>query len=198
MFKPIDKVSRKVLEQETFIKIIDVFRKEELEPGCYVYEVLLQNIRFKTVMTVDELKKAISYAVDIVEEFKSINNSGINRTRFLEIQYEEQNKIEQAEREDGEFWLPFNVINIVQTDELKKIKAKIAALQKVGGAYWVLISNPGLVLAMYAVFERIVDEFDNIELYAHAVFFIVKAIMRVRSEELVDKEDMCETQNQSN
>ena len=90
MFKPIDKVSRKVLEQETFIKIIDVFRKEELEQGCYVYEVLLQNIRFKTVMTVDELKKAISYAVDIVEEFKSINNSGINITRFLEIQYEER------------------------------------------------------------------------------------------------------------
>lgn len=47
-----------------------------------------------------------------------------------------------------------------------------------------LISNPGLISAICAVYERLVDQFDDEDLYAESCFLLLRAIMRMHSEEV--------------
>ena len=74
---------------------------------------------------------------------------------------------------------------IIELGEL--ILHKVANMRRVGGAYWMLLSRPGLISAIYAVYDRIVDNFDDENIYIQSIYFLLRAIMKVRSEE-IDKD----------
>ena len=66
--------------EEVLIKAVnDQFRKEKISENYFKYEVVLQGNKFIAAMSVDEVAESAKLTVDILEELKNINNSGINR-----------------------------------------------------------------------------------------------------------------------
>lgn len=60
--------------------------------------------------------------------------------------------------------------NSIKTEQLLELISKLI-VRRVGGAWAMLIANPCLISAIYAVYDRIVDSFDNDDLYMQSVFF---------------------------
>lgn len=141
----------------------------------------MQDYVFETAMTDDQLRIAAQYAVDILEEYKRINNSGMNREKLNMLVEEVREKY--AKKKD-DFWKimePLEIMDSIATDKLCELKLNIARLCRVGGAYWMLISHPCLASVLFSVFESIVDNFDNEEHYRVAAYFLLRGIMKVRS-----------------
>lgn len=191
IFEPISREERKEIEDGMVAAVKEQFQKEKIEGKYYQYDVDLKNIQFRTYMTHKELKQAASYAVDILEELKAINNNGVNRAKFEEIKEEVSKKI----KGNYEGLIPLlqanGVMNQISTEKLEELVSKIADLRRVGGAYWMLMSHPHLKHALVNVYDVIVDCFDVVEecsWYDISAFFLMRAIMRVRSEEIDEKE----------
>jgi len=187
MFEEITIQKRNDLEQELYEAIKSQFQKEELEDGYYLYEVKLQDAVFITSMRDDQLRTASQYAIDILEEFKRINNSGMNRVKFNSL-VEEVKKSSQNDSDISYIMEPIEVMDSIATERLRELKLNIARLCKVGGAYWVLISNPCFVSALFAVFESIIGNFNNEDHYRISAYFLLRAIMNIRSKQLNDEE----------
>ncbi len=74
--------------------------------------------------------------------------------------------------------------NEICSERMNEIIAKIDVVRRVGGAYAMLISNPCLKSAIYAVYERLVDNFEDEKLYCQSAYFLVCAVMRMHSDEI--------------
>jgi len=85
-YENIHEETKKELEEDLKTAIIRDCRKEMIEEGFYKYEVQIQNIRFVTYMSEDEVELSARLAIDILEELKNINNSGFDRERLNEMQ----------------------------------------------------------------------------------------------------------------
>lgn len=183
MEKCFEKVSaecRKELEESLMTKIIEDFQKEMVEEDFYKYEVQLQSIRFITCMTNDELEKSIELTIDLLEELKNLNNGGLNAQML-------QEKVRKVETEyQDEVMRQLVIWNEVFNKKLHEIIGEIDVVRRVGGAYAMLISNPCFYSAIYAVYERLVDNFDDEKLYYHSVYLLVRAVMRMHSNEIKD------------
>lgn len=187
MFNMITKEKREDLESAMCELAIEQFRKEVVEGEYYVYEVKLQDILFRTIMCDDQLKLAARYAIDILEEFKKINNSGMNRTKLNEIVAKNNETCRDQDEDFNEIFTPIKIMEEISTEKIDEIKQNIACLYGVGGTYWLLISNPCLISALYAVYESIVDNFDDEKYYSLSAYFLFRSIMRVKSEQLNDE-----------
>ncbi len=190
-FEPISKKERKQIEEGMVAAIKEQFQKDKVEGEYYQYEVFLQNIHFRTYMSHKELAQTASYTVDIMEEMKEINNSGVNRTKFEEIKQNADKNIKSKDGELRTLWHAIEVVNQMSTEKLNGLVAEIAEFRRVGGAYWMLMSKPYFQQTLYAIYEVIVDRFDETEernWYDTSAMFLMRAIMRVRSEEIDEKE----------
>ena len=181
MEKSFERVSaelRKEIEEILKTTIIKNFQKEVVEENFYKYEVQLQSIKFVTYMSDEELEKSIELTIDLLEELKNLNNSGMNAQMVKE-------KIENIEaRYQDELMRQLALWNEIFTERIDEIIGKIDVIRRVGGAYAMLISNPCFKSAIYAVYERLVDNFDDEELYCQSAYFLVRAVMRMRSDEV--------------
>lgn len=100
-FEKISQEDREKLERRLYKTIVEEFRREKIKDGYYKYIVSLQEFKFITDITDNELKESISIAVDTMEELKKINNNdGMNKKKLKEIQDKEHR---------GE---PFETLNI--------------------------------------------------------------------------------------
>lgn len=189
-FEPISKEERDVIEEALVTAVKEQFQKEIVENEYYRYDVTLQNIKFRTYMTHKELERAASYTVDILEEMKRINNNGVNRAKFEEIKESVPEKFEGNHEMLRQVCHAVEVMKKISTETLDSLVEEIAELRKVGGAYWMLMSHPTFRQALFAVYDVIVDRFEEKEernWYDISAFFLMRAIMRVRSEE-IDRE----------
>ena len=186
MFAKIEDNYRQELKDAFLKKIKTDFPQEEVDDGYSMYEVEIQKIKFRTFMNDEELSRSIDYAIDILEELKSINNNGLSEERLRELEENHKNSFKDDE-ELSYMLLPISVYNEFSTQELELILHKVANMRRVGGAYWMLLSRPGLISAIYAVYDRIVDNFDDENIYIQSIYFLLRAIMKVRSEE-IDKD----------
>ena len=177
-YTEISEEKRKQLEEMLYCCATREFRKEEVEPGYHKYEVVLQIYKFITYMTEEELKQSAKLTINLVEEMKKVNNDGMDKPALERL-------VEEVEaKETEEVLRVFGIWNGIATDEIRKLIAEIDEVRRVGGAWAMLISNPGLISAIYAVYERLVDQFDDEDLYAASCFFLLRAIMRMHSEEV--------------
>jgi len=177
-YTEISEEKRKQLEEMLYCCAVREFRKEEVEPGYHKYEVVLQIYKFITYMTEEELKQSAKLTIDLIEEMKKINNGGMDKLAFERL-------VEEVEaKETDEVFRVFGIWNKIATDEIRKLIAELDAVRRVGGAWAMLISNPALISAIYAVYERLVDQFEDEELYAESCFFLLRAVMRMHSEEV--------------
>ena len=162
--------------EEVLIKAVnDQFRKEKISENYFKYEVVLQGNKFIAAMSVDEVAESAKLTVDILEELKNINNSGINRDELKRIE-------KQEDRYDNVMQI-LGIWNSIKTEKLLELISKLDRVRRVGGAWAMLIANPCLISAIYAVYDRIVDSFDNDDLYMQSVFFLMRAVMQMNSDE---------------
>lgn len=166
--------------EEVLIKAVnDQFRKEKISENYFKYEVVLQGNKFIAAMSVDEVAESAKLTVDILEELKNINNSGINRDELKRIE-----KQEDRHETDGDNVVQIlGIWNSIKTEQLLELISKLDRVRRVGGAWAMLIANPCLISAIYAVYDRIVDSFDNDDLYMQSVFFLMRAVMQMNSDE---------------
>ena len=146
---------RRQLEKEWCEAIVLDFRREMVEKDCYKYEVMLQDIKFVTYMTNDELSISAKFAVELLEELKDINNRGMHRQEYERIMKE----MEQEHKEN--VLQVIGIWNRISTERMAKLLAQIDMVRRVGGAWAMLIANPGLISAICAVYEQLVDRFED-------------------------------------
>ena len=190
-FEPISKEEREQIEEGMVAAIKEQFQKDKVEGEYYQYDVFLQNIQFRTCMSYEELARAATYTVDIMEEMKAINNNGVNRSKFEEIKQNADKNIKSKDSELRTVWHAIEVVRQISTKKLDELVAEIAEFRRVGGAYWMLMSKPYFQQTLYAIYEVIVDRFDEKEernWYDTSAMFLMRAIMRVRSEEIDNEE----------
>jgi len=191
-FEPISKEERKLVEEGMVTAVKEQFQKDKIEEDYYQYDVFLQSIQFRTYMSHKQLAQAAAYTVDIMEELKNINNNGVDRNKFEEIKRNADNNINNEYEELRTLWQEIEVLHQISTRKLDELVAEIAEFRKVGGAYWMIMSKPFFLQTLYAIYEVIVDRFDEIEernWYDTSAMFLMRAIMRVRSVEIVNEEN---------
>ena len=105
-----------------------------------------------------------------------------NATRIDELKRIE--KQEDRYETDGDNVMQIlGIWNSIKTEQLLELISKLDRVRRVGGAWAMLIANPCLISAIYAVYDRIVDSFDNDDLYMQSVFFLMRAVMQMNSDE---------------
>lgn len=188
MFEIIEETYKKEIKDALLARFKKEFKSTEVDDGYSLYEVDIQHLHFRTFMNDEELSLSMDYAFEILEELKNINNYGTSKGKLVELEKIHRETYKPDDEEFSEMMLPVSVYNKFATKDLEMTLIGVANLRRVGGAYWMLLSRPGLVSAIFAVFDRIIDNFDNDELYIQSIYFLFRAILKVRSEE-IDKEE---------
>lgn len=177
-FEKIKGAERERLEKLLYKEIIMEYRETKISDEYYQYKVILQNKKFLTNLTNQELKDTVHLAIDLMEELKEINNSGLNEERF-------EDYLKEVGADSGKGWELMQVLNIWQflaTEQMKEIIAEVDKAQRVEGAWALLIANPQLHSAVLSVYKIIVDAFDNQKLYYHSADFLVRAMMNMHGQ----------------
>ncbi|MBR5127840.1 MAG: hypothetical protein IKU69_05380, partial [Roseburia sp.] len=143
-YTELNEKERRQLVEEWYECIVRDFRKEIVKDDFYKYEVIIQNIKFITYMTDEEVRLSAEFAIDLLEELKRINNNGIKRNVYEEIMREMERE------EESNVFRVIGIWNKISTEEMAKLFVKIDMARRVGGAYAILIANPGLISAICA------------------------------------------------
>ncbi len=170
--------------EDILVKAIDEFCNEEIVENFFKYVVELQDNKFITVMSADEIKESARLTVEILEELKNINNSGVHRAELERIEKEK----DENEPEGGKVMQLLGIWNSIKTDRMSELIGELDQVRRVGGAWAMLIANPCLISAIYAVYDRIVDSFDDEDLYLHSAYFLMRAVMKMHSYEYSDEQ----------
>lgn len=187
MFDIIEENYKEEVKKELLKKFKKDFVPTDVDNGYSMYEVDIQNLRFRTFINDEELSMAMDYAFEILEELKNINNYRLTKEQFEELVKNHRETFRIDDKEFSEMMLPVSVYNKFATEELEMLLIGIANLRRVGGAYWMLLCRPGLISAVFAVFDAIIDKFDDDNYYIQSIYFLFRAILKVRSEE-IDKD----------
>lgn len=174
-FEGISGRKREKLENEFYQDVIKMYRKEEIKGSVYRYEVILQDTKYTTILTDEEVRASCKLAIDLLEEMKQINNNGVNKKKFNKLCRE----IYNIEKEDR--FAPFFIVAKLKTERMSEIILEIDRIQRVGGAYAMVIAHPLLYSAIFGVYEQIVDRFDDVNFYEVCGFFLVRAILKIHS-----------------
>lgn len=179
-FQSISNEDRNYIIEGMIQKIKNSFQKEELEDGYFAYESEIQEVKFRCYMTDEDIENTVKLSVDVLEELKCINNENFDKDKLNALMCETKN----AGQNEGEFRRLCCIWEKIKTDRLTMLLWEADNIRRVGGVYAAFISNPLFQSAVYAVFERIVDDFDNDELWLCCLFFLVRAVMKMRSENI--------------
>ena len=151
-------------------------RKEKNEEYLVCY-CTIQDTSFITEITADELKVATKLVIDILEELKKLNNTGLNKEKFKKLfkQYiTEENNIKGY----FEFW-----DKAFRNEKMYYLFFEIDKIRRVGGAYAAIIAHPKLIQIIIAVYDVLVDSFDDENLYCTCAYFLLRGIMWINSSE---------------
>ena len=182
-FTMISKKERKEVEEILFEAVKDHFQVETLPDGYFKYEAELQNMKFVTCMSDDEMKKCIVFTVDILEEMKTIsNNNGINRQYLNDL----KQKITSKHKFTEPGFDSIIVWNEIESDKIKEIIVELNQLRRVGGAYALMLANPVFKSTLYSVYCRLLDCVNDDDIYLKCGYFLLRAIMKMNSTSIDD------------
>ncbi len=176
-FEKIDNELRKEIESEYYSTMLEMFRVEKMDDGYHKYQFGHEEDIYIRYVTNNELREAIKLAIDMLEEMKIINNSGVNRTELNRILEKEK------AREENEYLHRLYAFERIKTDRLKNIIKEIDKVARVAGTWALIVGNPSLCYVAYGVYDKLVDDFDNEEWYWKCGFYLVQAIMRMYGNE---------------
>lgn len=171
--------------KELVIKEIDKrFKKDKAEDNCYKYEVQIHDRTTHVLMTEAEVEESFRLSVDMLEEMKNINNSGIDAKKLAKIREE----IDSTYDSDHEAMKMMGTWKKFSSDRLVELMDEADKLRLVGGAYAMFVANPYLISALFSVFERLVDNFDDDNIYFNSSYFLTRAIMTMHGDESKNEE----------
>lgn len=160
------------------------FCMEKISENYFRYKVEIQEIKFVTELYTDEIKEAAKLTVDILEELKNITNAGINRAELDRIA--EENDRQEPSR--GNIMQIMGIWKSIKTERLSEIITELDRVMRVGGAWAMILANPFIISAIYAVYDMIVDKFDDDEIYVSSAYFLMRAVMKMHGTECPDEE----------
>lgn len=183
-FEKVEKEIRKEYEAVLYREIQNEYLQAENKGKVKIYKVTLQDIVFITELTENEVKKTISYAFDLLEELKNINNNGITKEKLMKLENDAKEEYKNLDEDMKQMFISKHLYTCIRTDKLFEIEEEIFDLYRVGGAYKLILSKPALDSVIYAVFDTIVDHFDDEMMYLQSAYFLTRGIMRIRAKEL--------------
>lgn len=184
MFQEITKEGRREAENTLVSGIVQDYRKEKIEghDNLYKYDVTIHEVRFITAMTDEELRESARLTIDMLEELKKLNNNGLTKEKFDEMYA----KLKEDDGEFSDFMPPLTMWNKMASKEMTELLGEMDKLRRVGGAYAMLLANPCVKGAVVGVYGLIADKFDDDELYMVCAYFLLRAVMKMHSNEHED------------
>ena len=183
-FEKINLESRAKMEKLLYETIVETARTREQKGEFYEFIVTIEDVRFRTYLSDQELREAITCSIDLLEELKAINNGGLDSVHFDKLKEEKRKEMEELDEEECDIYLGLEVVNSMYTEKIREIKVRIARICRVGGAWYALICSPLMDNIIYVIYEQMVDRFDDEKLYIESVYFILRGVMKIRSEDL--------------
>lgn len=186
MFKKLDEAKKKEVIDRCY-ESLECFMVDEGYDGMQKYTVLLQDLKFDLFMSKEEVLENITYAVDIIEKMKDVCNNGWNRERFEELLKKNDVVTKTAYRDDCmrfvKVWTSFD------TEPFMDIIYEIDCMYRLSGLTAMLVKNPLIQESILAVYEVIVDKFDDADLYDIVVNFMTRSIMRLGAGKVETNEE---------
>ncbi len=183
-FESIDLAYRTELESLLYETIVKEARTDERKKGIFEFIVTIEDVRFRTYMSDSDLLEAIVYAIDLLEELKTINNSGLDSASFKEMLAERREAMKGKDEDECKIYLGLKVVHSIYTEKLCEIKGKLAEICCVGSIGFAFIFSPLMDKIIYEIYQQIVDHFDEEERYVASALFILRDIIKMRSEDL--------------
>lgn len=174
---PSQKRDKEQLAKEYYEAIISEFRCEKKSEKIYKYEIMLQGVKFTTVISNDELLESARLAIEILEVLREINANKLSRAECDKI-------VAEASETVTEDWAIMALWEHLDTPSMNNLIIKSGRVQRVAGAWALLIAGPMLRNAICVVFEQIVDRFDDDKIYELSGYFLLRAVLRMRGKEV--------------
>lgn len=188
MNKIFEKRKEREIMKKGLIKNVETKMKtDEIKDGQTKYVSAIQGHWFECYMTKDEVEASVEYAIRLMEALRKVNSSGLNQERLEELQSQVNDK-HSAAYDAGirHAILGHELI----TDEVNELVEEIADMRRVGGAYWLIMARPSFMSVIYAVYDRIVDQFDDEDLYIQSTYFLLRGILMIHSNEIEDADNV--------
>lgn len=174
-YEMLEEKKKKKLRKLLYDAAVENLRKKMLGDNYYEYLIEIQNLISVTDLTDEELKKTIDIVIAIMEELKVINNTGKNRSRMRES---------MEEKNGGEMEKVFMIWNWLKTEILENLVVEMDKIQRVAGAYALMLANPQFISGIVAAYDMQCDKFDDEELYSMSAYFLLRTAMCMHGREI--------------
>ena len=152
------------------------FKKGDAGSGTH-YEVTIQNIKFECAYSDEEMLGIITTSIEIIRELIDIQANGYTREKFDEADSKHKD-------EEHDIATVYETFMDFKTDKLVLLIEAMSIFTRVGGAYFMFVSAPCMINTIYCVFERMLDDSDDEEMWFADVFFMIRGAMKMHSQEL--------------
>lgn len=166
--------------KEILCCVLQDLKTETAENGDSTYKVPYRNEEFLVEVSDEELEKAASIAVEMMEELKSLANSKYNR-KEMDVLLNRANNEESAIK-------TVLIHESIQNDRLKELANEAAETMRVGGAYWMLVARPELSTTIFVSMYGMIDCFDDEAMYNNTAYLLLRAILSLHKMPM-DQED---------
>ena len=172
---------REELKRGLIANVESQMKTDEVVDGFTKYVSALQGQWFECYLSQDEVEASVEYALRLMEMLNRINDKGLNRERLKELESQVNDKHSAVSKiEIRHAILGQELI----TDEVNELVEEIAKMRRVRGTYWLLMARPAFMSVIYAIYDRIVDQFDDEDLFIHSTFFLLRGILKMHSNEI--------------
>lgn len=150
------------------------------ENGDSTYKVPYRNEVFLVEVSYEELEKAASLAIEMMEELKSLADSKYNREEMDAL-------LNRANNEESAI-KTILIYESILNDRLRELANEAAETMRVGGAYWMLVARPALSTALFVSMNGMIDCFDDESMYNNTAYLLFRAILSLHKMP-IDQED---------
>lgn len=169
-YKNMTNEKRKRLEQDVFEKAVNELKKKKVGKELYEFDITIQKIKCISYLSKNELKKSVHIAIDILEELKKLNNSGMDKSQLEKIEKEVES-IQDYVMQTFQIW------NKISTENLEKLIEQTLEIRNVNFITAIIFDRPKMISAIISVFFMQIDKFDDEKLYELSVWFLLRTIM---------------------
>ncbi len=141
-----------------------------------LYHVVVNNLTFTCSYSDDEIKDIASLCLELLEELRNINENGYTR--------KELEKAQQV-HDDKQIVGTMDIYKSFATAKIEDIVKRLGETTRVGGSFYIIVARPVFIRGIYVVFDLIIDNFENAELYFSALYLLIRIAMYMHGSEIV-------------
>ena len=189
-------VDTKTIREAIAKNELDVIIREEkeYEGGLHLYRVVIQGNYFECGYTEEEMNGIVQTCSDILRELYKIACNGYTKEKLIESEAREMANHPDMTHESDGVGKPTNMMAVLKsyndfmTSRLEELVAKLGSYTRTGGAYYMFLSRPVFVSAIFSVFEMLLGRFDDESVWTSSLIFLIRGAMYMHSNELSEEE----------